>query len=158
MNKESNPPQEGFSLTYRSLSILFIAGFTIQAVLWFVPAAKVTVGGLIGQGGQELSLSNLDAVRLLIQSGQVGLGILFVTFFCITVAFVALAMKYPRRWVFIAGSCFEFFGMVLNFFSGSNPNVQHYLLPQLLGYVAAAMVLTGLWIKPPILGIPSVHL
>jgi hypothetical protein len=125
----------------------------MEAVLWFVPTYKVAVGGLIGQGGQERSLSNLDAVRLVIQSGQLGLGILFVLFFCITAAFVALAMKYPRRWVFIAGSCFELFELVFDFFSGSNPNMQPYLLPQLLGYVAAAMVLAGLWVKPPTLGI-----
>jgi len=139
-----------FSLTYRNLRALFFAGFALTAVLTFVPALKAEVGGFMGMGGEERSLSALDLIRLLFQGGQAGLGILFVLMFCTTVAFAVLAIKYPRRWVFIAGSCYAVFGILLAFFSGSNKDIQYYFLPRLLGYIATAMTLTGFWVRPPI--------
>jgi hypothetical protein len=150
MNETQNVPTVSFSFTYGSLRALFFVGFALSAVLEFVPVLKMKVGGFMGIGGEERSMSALDLIRLLFQGGQTGLAILFVLMFCVTLAFAALALKYPRRWVFIAGSCYAVFVIVLDFFSGSNKDVEYYFLVQLLGYIATAITLTGFWVRPPV--------
>ena len=150
MNEPQNAPTISFSLTYRNLRTLFIAGFAYQAVEFFIPTFKA-VGG-------DKSFSTLDLIRLIFQMGHYGMGIYCVLIFCAAVAFAVLGFKYPQRWVFIAGSSFMVFMLILDFFQGSNPNLQEIFLTKLLGYIASAMSLTGFWIKPPIVTPPSAEI
>src|SRR5437667_12507513 len=91
MNETTTTPTVSLSLSYRNLRLAFLAGFALNILLTFVPSMKVKVGGLIGVGGEEKTLSALNAIRLISQAGQFGVALLFVLFFCITVAFLVLA-------------------------------------------------------------------
>jgi hypothetical protein len=150
MNEPENPPTVSFSLTYRNLRALFIAGFVLQCVLVFVPSLRMTVGSVMGYGGEVRTFSDLEIIRLLFQGGKMGLGTYLVILFCATATFAVLAIKYPRRWVFIAGSCFTIYGIIYGVFAGSDPNVQYLFLPRLLDYISSAMTLGGFWVRPPI--------
>jgi hypothetical protein len=130
-------PVVSVSLGYRNLRALFIVGFVLEIILTFVPC----------HGADGRSFSDFESIRWAFQQGRDGLAFLSVSMFCFAVACAALAIAYPRRWVFIAGACFAAFNLILELFSGSNGNV--YFLPQLLDYVATAMMITGFWIKPP---------
>ncbi len=149
MNETTNTPTVSFSLTYRNLRALFIAGFALNALIFFLPAFKVKVGSVLGMGGEVRTFSALTLTREVIQAGHIGVGLFFVIVFCIAVAFVVVAIKYPRRWVFITGACYTVFWLIFGFFSGENKDTQQLFLPQLLGYIASAMTLAGFWIRPP---------
>jgi len=105
MNEPSNTPTISFSLSYRNLRTLFIVGFGYQAIEFFITTLKVV-------GGQQ-TFSALDIIRLVFQNGNPGLGFMLVLLFCAAVAFVVLGFQYPRRWVFIAGSLFVVFCLIL---------------------------------------------
>ena len=149
MNETQNPPTVSFSATYRNLRALFIAGFALNAILFFVPALKAKVGGFLGFGGEERTFSVLTLTREIIQAGHLGLGLFFVIIFCIAVAFVVLAIKYPRRWLFITGACYTIVWFIFALFSGSGKDTEELFLPKLLGYVASALTLSGFWVRPP---------
>ena len=136
-------------LAYQALRALFVGGFALDIVLMFVPSIEVTTAGFLGFGGTVISMSGLDVIRRLFQSGEVGLAMLLVLLFCAQVAFLILAMKYPKRWVFVAGSCFAVFLVILGLFAGSSDNVEEYFVPRVLSYVATALQLAGFWVKPP---------
>jgi hypothetical protein len=135
---DAGGPVVSLPFGYGNLRALFVAGFVLEIILTFVPS----------HGAEGRSFSDFESVRWSFQQGgRDGLFLLSVSMFCFMVACPALALSHPRRWVFIAGASFAMFGLVLEFFTGSNENV--YFLPRLLDYVAIAMMLTGFWIKPP---------
>lgn len=137
------------SSKYRSYRRVFIGGFALSILLWFVPSVTMKVGGFLGVGGEEKTLSVLDVVRMLFRAGHLGFAFFLVLLFCISAAFLVLAIKYPRRWVFVAGSSYAVFGIILDVFSGSGTDVHYIYLPKAMGYLATAMTLVGFWCKPP---------
>jgi hypothetical protein len=147
MSELSETPTVSFTLSSQILRVLFVAGFALNAALTFVPTLKNESGGFMGLGSEKQSLSGFDIVRMTFQHGQGGLGVFYVLVFCIPVAFAVLGITYPRRWVFITGSCFTVFLLLLNLFAGSAEGVEYYFLPRLLGYLSFAMTLTGFWVK-----------
>lgn len=157
MSDTPNSPSVQPSFSYRNLRALFVVGFALDAAMVFVPSFRMKVGGFMGMGGEERSLSVLDAIRLAFANGQFGIGMFFVLCFCAAVAFAVLAVKFPRRWVFVAGSCFAAFMTVLSIFmgSGDDAHTHRYLLPRLIGYVCAVLQLVGFWVRPPIEPAPT---
>jgi hypothetical protein len=154
MNARSQAPALNFLLTYRNLRALFIAGFVIKAILFFIPSFSMRAGGFMGRGGEERSMSRFDLSRVASPVGQspnpyASIGTVFA--FCILITFILLAVCYPRRWVFIAGACVTAIGIlggILLFFVLPNHNNHRFFFPRLLHFVATAMVLSGFWIKP----------
>lgn len=97
MNETTTAPTISFALTYQNLRALFIAGFTLDAVLFFVPVIKTKVGSFAGIGGEERTLSALDLTHALMQSEHAGRGIFYVVIFSAMVAFAVLAIKIRAR-------------------------------------------------------------
>jgi hypothetical protein len=56
--------------TFRTLRALFLAGYVMDLILWFVPRWKMNVGGLMSMGGEERTFSMFSMVRLLSQQGN----------------------------------------------------------------------------------------
>jgi hypothetical protein len=157
MSEERREATISVPIGYRTTRLVFLAGLLLDLILWFVPAYRMMVGGVLGFGGEWRSLSALDVTRLNFQRGQAGWGFLDVAFFAATAVVLFLAWKQPKRWVFVAGASIFAFGLLLEFFMGSSESVQRYFLPRLLYYLAALAALTGFWIKPPVGGeAPSV--
>lgn len=102
MDAAPDGPVVSVSLGYRNLRALFIAGFVLEIILTFVPS----------RGADGRSFSDFESIRWAFQQGRDGLAFLSVSMFCFTVACAALAIAYPRRWVFIAGACFAAFGLI----------------------------------------------
>ncbi len=130
-------------LSFQNLRGLFVIGNVIYLVLLFVPSY-----GLDAIGGQKL-MSDLEMMRRFSQTGN-----LFEFIFLLIVAVVAplawivLALVYPKRWVFIAGASLVVFNVLLELFSGGSPDVKKLLIPRILAYVADAFVMTGFVAKP----------
>ncbi len=137
---------------YETLRRFFLLGYAMNIVLWFVPAVKARVGGFFGFGGKEELLSMFSFARMVSQ-GSPGLAMFLVLVFASNIVFIVLALKYPKRWIFLAGSSLAAFFLLLDVFSSnSNDQVRYLLLPRLLDWAATALTLTGFLIKPPALG------
>jgi len=148
MNNTQSDRVLTFTVSFRNLRTIFIVGFLIEVVLWFVPAGVLETTGFLGLQIQRQVVSALDIVRMLFQLQKEGFGFLYVLFFCAELAFLVLAIFYARRWVFVAGACFVAFLLILDIFTGSSQNFHPYFLSRAVGYLAAAMALTGFWIRP----------
>ena len=125
---------------YHLLRNLFLLGYVLNIVLWFIPTMRV---------GEQPALSAFSLVRLVSQLGNWGATILLVLVFASNVAFVVLALAYPRRWVFIVASSVASFLILLNLFSASNPEMHNLIIPRVLQWCAEFLTLTGFFIKPP---------
>ena len=136
-------------ITQTGLRIAFIVGCSLHVILTFAPAYSAKVGGFLGIGAEDRSFSTFDAIRaaLATNAGEMA-GLIGVIWFCSVLGFALLAMKRPRRWVFLAGACVASFFLILSMFAGAPPNVRVYLLPQLLRLSASLMEMTGFWIAP----------
>ena len=84
---------------YGMLRRLFVLGYTMNIVLWFVPAFRIEIGPW---GGAE-DFSILSMARLYSQTG-LGWILFFVVTFASNVVFLVLAFSHPRRWTFITAS------------------------------------------------------
>lgn len=99
-------------------------------------------------------VSHLDLARFCFRLGLPGWG--FYTrwgfynmlVLVLPVAFAALAILYPRRWVFIAGSIFAIYQLLFAFVGPHNPEIQPRLICLVLTNAARVAALAGLWVKP----------
>jgi len=135
---------------YTNLKRVFIFGYALKIVLWFLPAVKVSPESFISIWGDDKILSMFSFVRLL-SKWSFDLTMLMVLVFASNIVFIILAFKHPKRWIFLTGSSFTVFFLLMDMFSTSSNHQVHYLiLPKILGYVTDAMTLTGFLIKPPL--------
>lgn len=132
---------------YQVLRSLFIVGYVMNFALWFAPIIRMKVGGIIGIGAEVRSFSMFSLITA-ISSTNPGQTFLAVLVFASDILFIVLAITYPRRWIFILASSVGVLVLLYSLFIVKLPGM-HFLLPQVLGYVAAALTLTGFLIRPP---------
>jgi hypothetical protein len=128
---------------------MFVAGFGLDALLFFVPYYHARVGGFLGIGAQQRSFSILELIQLTFANGREGQGLFSVLVFCSMIVFAVLGIKHARRWVFLSGACLSAFFLILALFRGASSGLEPYFLPRLLDFAASGMQLTGFWINPP---------
>jgi len=135
--------------TFQILRTLFICGHLIYIVLTFVPTIKVSPQGMYGSGKvQEQTYSAYELIRFLGESEQFGWQIFYVVVFALDVAFVILAITYPKRWVFISGASMTAFFLLWDLFTPPKEGIVGMVIPNILDYVASAFVLLGFIAKP----------
>src|SRR5580704_5803637 len=132
---------------YEHPRVIFIAAFTLEILLWFVP----TISFPTHLGG--VSISSFRIARSLFLDGQSGEGFLVIFPLFISVVILVLAMKYPRRWVFICGACFAAL-VILSGVSHGRADLEVgmdvWFAPRILSYVASVMGLIGFVVRPPV--------
>ncbi|MFQ6083957.1 MAG: hypothetical protein ACE5KE_01680 [Methanosarcinales archaeon] len=149
--KEEKLKKEGSKsnlFAYHVLRILFVCGYAIKILLTFVPSTRMKVGGFMGFGGEERVLSPYDMIQLLFKE-KPGAAMLIVIIFAIMVAFVVLALTYPKRWVFLTGAIFVAFFLLVSFFQPAREGVEYLIIPRVLGLIGEVLCLTGFFVKPP---------
>ena len=72
-----------------------------------------------------------------------------VLLFAVQLAFIALALKYPKQCFFIAGAIFAGFFLLVDLFSGTPECIEVLLIPTALHYISVILILSGFFIKPP---------
>ena len=140
------------SRTYCLLRPVFVAGFILSLILYFVPCYKAAgdvLKGWLSIGGVERSLSSFDLCRLLLQTGNVQWGVFYIGLSGFELALVLLALRWPRRWVFIAGSSEQLYLLVAFLLRPSSADLSQPSFFAFLNYVSWAMCLTGFFVKPP---------
>ena len=111
--------------------------------LVFVPYASVST-----LTGQQL-MSGFDALKLLSQSGNLAHFLFYLVLNVVSpILWMVLAITHPKQLVFLAGASVAAFGELFNLFSGPNPDVQYFLLTQILGYAASLLVMVGFVTRP----------
>ena len=137
---------------YRLLRPLFIAGMTLSLVLYFIPRYSPsgdTLNAWNATGGDERSLSSFDLCLLLIRTGTPAWGAFYIASSGVEVLLLLLALRRPRRWVFIAGASEQLYFLLAFLLRPKGGDLSEALFPSLLPYVAWAMSLTGFFAKPP---------
>ena len=140
---------------FRTLRALFITGYVLNIILWFVPSERFSF---------EITLSRFDYVRTSLQSDYGLVGYLYLLFdqllivevliFASNFVFLALALALPRRWVFITASSVAVWILLFATFDAyfvaySGMYVDYILVPRVLLGVASLLTLLGFFIKPP---------
>lgn len=118
----------------------------LEVLLWFIPTISITTN--LGAH----FISSFDITRLLFQEGRSGLGFMMIFPVFVSVFILALAIKYPHRWVFICGACFAALMILWDVYRGGSDLrrcVDVYFAPRILNYVASVMGLIGFIVKPP---------
>jgi len=134
---------------FQLLRVLFICGYLMKIVLTFVPSAEITQRGMFGFGEvQKQTYSLYDIIRLLGERGAFGWQLFFIVLFALKIVFVILAIRYPKRWVFISGASFYAFLLLWGFFTPSMEGIEYLLIPSILDYISSALVLLGFFVKP----------
>lgn len=152
MSEISRPPTFSSALRYQHPRAIFICGFALATFLWFIPTISVVTEW------RTESLSNFQLARFLIESRQFGLCFLVAVPCLISFAITVLAVRYPRRWVFILGSFYALCAIAHGAFIGATAAMEFvdvYFAPKILTYVASVMGLIGFIIRPPIVGTPN---
>ena len=105
------------------------------------------------------SLSTFQIIGIMFENGEAGWALYNSVSYCFTAAFILLALKYPRRWVFLAGSYYTVANVVVGslFPASTNGNAEWMLLSRLLEHIARLMRLVGFWVLPPACGGDSNH-
>jgi hypothetical protein len=135
---------------YNLLRRLFVLGYAMNIVLWFVPTYQGRLGGFVsGSSAEDSVYSTFLLVRILSQTSP-GWTLFFVVSFALNIVFIVLAFSWPKRWLFLTASSVSAFFVLWGLFSSGNPNLHSFLLPLLLGYIASAMTMVGFFIKPPV--------
>jgi hypothetical protein len=138
--------------TYGFLRPVFVAGLALSLILYFVPCYQPS-GGILNAwtatGGVARRLSSFDLCLLLLRTGNVAWGAVYVASSGVELVLLLLALRRPRRWVFVVGSCEQLF-LIATFLLRSSPDdLSQPFFWALLGYAAWAMSLTGFFVKPP---------
>jgi len=131
---------------YQTIRILFIIGYILNIILTFVPS--VSYKSYSYYESAEKYMSDYEAIQILLNA-QSFWGIYFVVLFASYFAFIILAFKYQRSWVFITGASVTAFTFILFLFYPSNPDVHRVFLTSVLGYLAMIFILSGFFAKPP---------
>jgi len=137
---------------YRLLRPVFVAGLVLSQILYFVPYYKPAGDVLkawLAMGGAERHLSSFDLCRLLVGTGNVQWGGFYMALSGVELALVLLALRGPRRWVFIAGSCEQLYLLIAFMLRPSSEALTQHWFFASLAYVSWAMCLTGFFVKPP---------
>jgi hypothetical protein len=140
---------------YRLLRTLFIAGLALSVILYFVPFYKPAGDVLkawLATGGVARRLSSFDLCRLLVHTGHVQWGAFYMALSGIEVALLVLALRRPRRWVFVAGSCEQLYLLISFLLRPASTDLSDPWLTHLLLYVSSVLCLTGFLIRPPVNG------
>ncbi len=140
------------SRTYRLLRPVFVAGFILSLILYFVPCYKPAGDVLkawLSMGGVERPLSSFDLCRLLVHTGNVQWGAFYIALSGVELALVLLALRRPRRWVFIAGSSEQLYLLIAFLLRPTSPDLSHPSFFAFLAYASWALCLTGFFVKPP---------
>jgi hypothetical protein len=142
-----NPRTSSLAFRYEHPRVIFIAGFMLEILLWFIPTISITTD--LG----AISISSFRIARSLFLYGQNGAGLLVIFPLFVSVVILVLAMKYPRRWVFICGACFAVLVILWGVSHGSadlEMGMDVYFAPRILSYVGSVMGLIGFIVKPPL--------
>ena len=138
---------------FQTLRMLFIFGYLIGIILTFVPSVEITQitqHGMFDAGEvTKVTYSSYGIIQLLGERQEVGLQLFFVILFALNIAFIILAIKYPKRWIFISGASITAFLLLWNFFTPSNKDIQNLFIPRIIGYISDTFILLGFLIKPP---------
>jgi len=140
------------SRMYRILRRVFVAGLVLSLILYFVPCNKPAGDVLkawLAMGGAERHLSSFDLCRLLAGTGNVQWGGFYIALSGVELALVLLALRRPRRWVFIAGSCEQLYLLITFMLRPSSEALTQHWFFGFLAYVCWAMCLTGFFVRPP---------
>jgi hypothetical protein len=132
---------------YRMLRFLFVLGYVLNIILWFLPYGRVS--SELGQaGGGGKMFSTLDLVRLLSQTSP-GWTLFFVLVFTSNILFIVLALIRPKRWIFLVASSLAGIFFIWNLFSATPQGIEYLFIPRLLSYVASCLTLLGFLVNPP---------
>ncbi|UCC39210.1 MAG: hypothetical protein JSV96_15615 [Candidatus Aminicenantes bacterium] len=126
-------------LSYKTLRIVFIIGFLICTILYFVPFRSSPIEG------EERPYSYFEMSRLAAKMGEL------IAALAIYLAIVILAIIYPKRGIFLIGAILMAFSLFIGLF---NQNIQKeivILFPYVIDRISRVMGLTGFlifFIKP----------
>lgn len=128
---------------------LFILGYSMNIVLWFIPSVVIrgNVGGFLWPAQPDRLLSMFSLVRLISQENPL-LTLFFVLVFASNIAFIVLAIKVPKRWVFLTAAILSSLFLLLGLFSATPEDIYYIPFTRNLGYIAAALTLVGFVITP----------
>ena len=147
------------SRTYRLLRLLFIVGMTLSLVLYFLPVYKPS-GGILNAwtatGGVERHLSSFDLCLLLVRTGNPGWGAFYIASSGVELMLLLLALRRPKRWVFIVGSCEQLYFLITFLLRSKAGDLPEAFFFALLTYASWAMSLTGFSLSRRALSRPSV--
>lgn len=146
------PPKER-ATHFQLLRQLFIAGYAIALILFFVPSIEITsrthTSLFSAPETSTDSYSTFEITRLLGKKGEMGLQLFVVASFAISAALLILAITYPKRWVFITGASMTAFFLLWNLFSAPDEHVKALFLPAIVGYISSGLALLGFFVRPP---------
>lgn len=125
---------------------IFVSGYLISFIMAFVPTLRIKSGFFRPE--QVLSLK--DIIQLLFEGGQTATEVLLGLFVLADIAFVVLAMKYPKRWVFLSGAILAAFGLFMNLFSPKAEGAELLVVPTAISLIAGALPLIGFVMNPPL--------
>ena len=152
MKNTADPTTAQTSRAYRLLRPVFVAGLTLSLILYFIPCYEPS-GDILNAwtttDGVPRRLSSFDLCRLLVRTGNVQWGTFYVTLSGVELALLLLALRRPRRWVFIVGSCEQLYLLIAFLLRPSSPDLSQPWLASFLCYASWAMCLTGFFVKPP---------
>jgi hypothetical protein len=140
------------SRTYRILRSLFIAGFALSSVLYFIPWYTPTGDALrawLAIGGVERHLSSFDLCRLLVSTGNVQSGAFYLFMSAVEVVLMLLAIWRPRRGVFLAGACEQLYTLIAFLLRPTVNDLPQPLISVFLYYASWGMCLMGFFVRPP---------
>ena len=134
----------------KTLRLLFIIGFGISIVLFFVPYKRVNPtrtdrleGMVTGRAPIEGVVSPIEELRHDPAAALFGAILLSVY-----IAFFVLAIVYPKRWVFLAGAIYMSFSLLLALFVSPSENEHVFLIPNILSILSTILGLSGYFVKP----------
>ena len=151
MNTTSDGAVIQFSRSARVLRTLFTVGFAVQAVDSVVPDVRLagkTLQYWLETGGTDRLVSDLDLIRFCFRLGLLGWGFYNMLMWVAPFAFIALAMKNPRRWVFVTGAVFAIYQLLFEYVGPQNSEIHVAPISLVLINIARAMALVGFWVKP----------
>ena len=133
------------------LRTLFIVAFTVQAIVSIAPNMTLvgtTLHYWLNTGGTDRLVSDVDLIHFCFSLGLVVWGIYNALILVAPFALVALAIVYPRRWIFITGSVFAIYQFLFDHLGPHNNEIQVALICLVPINISRALALVGFWIKP----------
>jgi len=137
---------------FPTLRFLFVCGFALETVLTFVPKMqeKNFLGSMLGESKLN-SVSSYNQIQQIFQAGDFFTGLFAVTsLFTIGIAFIVLAFAYPKRWIFITGSSYAAYWILVALFIPGRGDAEYFIFYIILGYVANALKLSGFFVRPTV--------
>jgi serine/threonine protein kinase len=141
------------SLSFVIPRTIFIVAFAINIIAWIIPNIRLSgtiLNAWLNTGGTYRLVNYPDLIQLCFRLGFAdwGWGIFDSLMFIWPFVFIALAILYPRRWVFVSGSIFAFYEFLFGLFFPHTGEIQVALICIVFLYIAKAMALAGFWVRP----------